>query len=365
MNALNDPFGTVTWLLGDHLGSTSLSVSESGTTIAEAKYTPVSPKGMLREGKQRNLAGDLPTDYGYTGQREESALGLMYYVARWYDSGIGHFVQADTVVPGAGNPAAYNRYAYVMYNPLRYIDSDGHIPIMNFVDGEGVWTETEKAIVRERVWDVAQAIADALNPFIGMLYKMGDSAVQSLTAGEAFLAVFGGPVNFVRGGTVSGYAGQATGSSEVTMYTTKGKYNKEKKEYDPSYTYWGLIREDQQRVIVHELGHLFVNSYDFRQEIADEGLLRPWVDPNDLSKGWQYSNVAEGGIVTYYGYGGGKNIWQFGSVDLAYPSISRPKEEAADMFIGFVYGSFDTTDLGKSRMNFMQSQLINAYLGGY
>ena len=129
MNALNDPFGTVTWLLGDHLGSTSLSVSESGTTIAEAKYTPVSPKGMLREGKQRNLAGDLPTDYGYTGQREESALGLMYYVARWYDSGIGHFVQADTVVPGAGNPAAYNRYAYVMYNPLRYVDPSGHLPM--------------------------------------------------------------------------------------------------------------------------------------------------------------------------------------------------------------------------------------------
>jgi hypothetical protein len=141
------------------------------------------------------------------------------------------------------------------------------------------------------------------------------------------------------------------------MYTTNGEYG--------SYTYWGPLREDQQRVIVHALGHLFVNRHDFRQEIVDEGLLRPWVDPNDLSQGWQYSNVEEGGIVTYYGYGGGKDVWQFGSVDLAYPVISRPKEEAADMFVGFVYGSFDTTDLGKSRMNFMQSQLINAYLGGY
>ena len=75
VNALGDPFGTVTWLLGDHLGSTSLSVSESGGVLAEAKYTPW--------GDQRKLAGDLPTDYGYTGQREEAALGLMYYVARW------------------------------------------------------------------------------------------------------------------------------------------------------------------------------------------------------------------------------------------------------------------------------------------
>ena len=268
-----------------------------------------------------------------------------------------HFIQADPIVPGAGNPAAWNRYGYVMYNPVRYIDSDGHTPIVNFVDGEGVWTETEKAIVRERVWDVAKAIANALNPFVEMLYQMGDSAVQKLTAGEAFLEIFGGPVTFVRGGTVSGYAGQATGSYEVTMYTTGGE--------EGSYTYWGPSREDQQRVIVHELGHLFVNRHDFRQEIADEGLLRPWVDPNDLSQGWQYSTVDENAETFYFGYRGNKNDWQFGSVDLAYPSISRPKEEAADMFVGLVYVSFDKSPAGVKRMNFMQRQLINAYLGDY
>jgi hypothetical protein len=52
-------------------------------------------------------------------------------------------------------------------------------------------------------------------------------------------------------------------------------------------------------------------------------------------------------------------------VDLAYPVISRPKEEAADMFVGFVYGSFDKSPTGVKRIYFMQSQLINAYLGGY
>jgi hypothetical protein len=75
VNALGDPFGAVAWLLSNHLGSTSLRVSESGDVLAEAKYTPW--------GKQRNLAGDLPTDYTYTGQREEADFGLHYYVARW------------------------------------------------------------------------------------------------------------------------------------------------------------------------------------------------------------------------------------------------------------------------------------------
>ena len=35
-------------------------------------------------------------------------------------------------MPGAGNPAAWNRYGYVMYNPVKYTDPSGHIPIIDF-----------------------------------------------------------------------------------------------------------------------------------------------------------------------------------------------------------------------------------------
>ena len=42
------------------------------------------------------------------------------------DPAIAHFTQADTIVPGAGNPAAWNRYAYTLVNPLRYTDPSGH-----------------------------------------------------------------------------------------------------------------------------------------------------------------------------------------------------------------------------------------------
>jgi hypothetical protein len=35
-------------------------------------------------------------------------------------------VSADSVVPGAGNPQAFNRYAYTLNNPLKYIDPSGH-----------------------------------------------------------------------------------------------------------------------------------------------------------------------------------------------------------------------------------------------
>jgi len=70
--------------------------------------------------------GTVPTPYEFTGQRLDSAISLYYYVARHYDPMIGVFVQADTIVPGAGNPQAYNRYAYALNSPLRYTDPSGH-----------------------------------------------------------------------------------------------------------------------------------------------------------------------------------------------------------------------------------------------
>ncbi len=35
--------------------------------------------------------------------------------------------QADTIVPNAGDSAAYDRYAYVKNNPVRYSDPSGHM----------------------------------------------------------------------------------------------------------------------------------------------------------------------------------------------------------------------------------------------
>ena len=60
-----------------------------------------------------------------TGQRRD-ATGLHFYNARYYDSLIGRFVSADTIVAEPGGSQGYNRFAYVKNNPLRWTDPSGH-----------------------------------------------------------------------------------------------------------------------------------------------------------------------------------------------------------------------------------------------
>ena len=90
------------WLLGDHLGSTAITVDgATGNRTTELRYYPY--------GSARYNAGSQLTNYWFTGQRREASTGLYFYQSRWYDPVVGRFIQPDTIVPEPGNPQALNR----------------------------------------------------------------------------------------------------------------------------------------------------------------------------------------------------------------------------------------------------------------
>jgi len=120
--------------------STSLSsviavLDASGNLLSEQRYPSTVLRASLPFGQVRDDVGTIDeTDFGYTSQRAFDAqntaysLGLMDYRARFYSPYLNHFTQPDTLVPGAGNPQAFNRYSYVMNRPLSYTDPSGHFP---------------------------------------------------------------------------------------------------------------------------------------------------------------------------------------------------------------------------------------------
>jgi RHS repeat-associated protein len=110
---------TLYYTLKDHLGSASVVTDASGNILGENRYYPF--------GETRLTTGTIFTDKLFTGQREMAGLGIYHYGARFYSPKLGRFLSADTIVPGAANPQAYNRYSYVLNNPLRYIDPTGHM----------------------------------------------------------------------------------------------------------------------------------------------------------------------------------------------------------------------------------------------
>ena len=99
----------------NHLGS---ATNATGASTATQRYYPW--------GAQRGT-GQVTTPCRFTGQREESTIGLYFYNARWYDAALARFAQADTIVPEPGNPQALNRYAYTLNNPVKYTDPSGHV----------------------------------------------------------------------------------------------------------------------------------------------------------------------------------------------------------------------------------------------
>jgi RHS repeat-associated protein len=112
--------GTISYLASDALGSTTVTLSGSGSATAAQLFAPY--------GAVRYSSGTTPTPYGFTGQRSDATSGLDYYGSRYYDPLAGQFTSGDSLVPSGGFDLwGLSRLAYVAGNPVGRTDSTGHI----------------------------------------------------------------------------------------------------------------------------------------------------------------------------------------------------------------------------------------------
>ncbi|HEY0141993.1 MAG TPA: NucA/NucB deoxyribonuclease domain-containing protein, partial [Thermoanaerobaculia bacterium] len=105
----------------DHLGSPRLVTNGAGVRIGEQTFDPFGTGGTLDGGRLQ-----------FTGHERDvpasgSGLVLDYMHARYYDGAGGRFLSVDPTWESADltKPQSWNRYSYVLNDPVNMVDPDG------------------------------------------------------------------------------------------------------------------------------------------------------------------------------------------------------------------------------------------------
>lgn len=85
--------------------------------------------GQGSQGGQEEEREGSNVDGGYTGHEMLDDVGLIHMNGRLYDPSLGRMCAADPYVQTPENLQNYNRYSYVLNNPLSQIDPSGHFII--------------------------------------------------------------------------------------------------------------------------------------------------------------------------------------------------------------------------------------------
>ena len=177
-----------------------------GSTLAQMRYKPFGEK------RWSNNEGVLGTKR-FNGNNFEEGLKIYYYGARWYYPTVGRFLSADTVVPSPSTPQNFNRYTYVLNQPLNGTDPDGHCyplctvaagALIGTVLGAGVQVISNYANGVSLDTDVGKAAA------IGFVSGAVGGATLGLGTAVLGTTVIGSVIVGAASGVAAGQAGKAT-----------------------------------------------------------------------------------------------------------------------------------------------------------
>ncbi len=115
--ARRDSSGNVYYYFQDHLGTTKTLTTSAGVVCYDADFTPF--------GYENAHITTCSQNYKFTGLERDSETGLDHTLHRKYDSNLGRWLTPDTHRGNALNPQSWNRYAYVLNNPVSAIDPSG------------------------------------------------------------------------------------------------------------------------------------------------------------------------------------------------------------------------------------------------
>ena len=222
VKTLNDS-GTVStddtltnYWLKDSLGSI--------TTVASASGVPLERMAFDAWGRRISTTGKVDSNLvpanghrGFTGHEELDELALVHMNGRVYDPALGRFLSADSIIESPSVLQSFNRYSYVLNNPLRYTDASGHC-VWDFCIGEaaaifaafaGYALYEEGNSNWKMVGTVVMAVAGS---------ELAEAGLGNAAIGNNASAFVSSTNTF----TVGGYGNAFVSSFSVSMLTTGG-----------------------------------------------------------------------------------------------------------------------------------------------
>jgi RHS repeat-associated protein len=133
----------------DHIGTPRLLTDATGQAISRHDFLPLGieltsnhqerDRGDARENKLR-FTGHERDFVGGTASDNVDTLDYMH--ARYYRSEVGRFLSVDPSPKlRLQQPQSWNRYAYSLNNPLKYVDPDGRDAVVFIVSSGSRWDE--------------------------------------------------------------------------------------------------------------------------------------------------------------------------------------------------------------------------------
>ncbi|MFJ1431424.1 polymorphic toxin type 23 domain-containing protein [Capnocytophaga canimorsus] len=115
------------YLHRDYLGSITLITNEEGDDVERRHFNAWGQltKYWNAQGQTTPPAEGILLDRGYTGHEHLFSVGLIHMNGRLYDPVLHRFLQPDNYVQDPFNTQNFNRYGYVLNNPLMYTDPSG------------------------------------------------------------------------------------------------------------------------------------------------------------------------------------------------------------------------------------------------
>lgn len=125
---VQDP--TTKWTVTDQLGSPRILVDSLGQVVARRDFMPfgeeIFPDGTHRKTTDKYNFNDNVRQK-FTGYQKDEETQLDFAEARMYQNLHGRFTAVDPLLASgkSANPQTFNRYVYVMNNPLRFTHPTG------------------------------------------------------------------------------------------------------------------------------------------------------------------------------------------------------------------------------------------------